>query len=158
MKFLSSFFLLVGLIFSPATSTTDALLDNIDEGDALIGVWEPSHGKARIKIDRIAGKYYGKIVWLREPNDPDTGNPKVDKNNPDASMRDVPLRGYRMLKDFVYQGDGVWEEGTIYDPENGKTYNCEIKLKDDNTIEIRGYIGVKTFGRTDVWKRLQLKK
>ncbi|MFQ3214622.1 MAG: hypothetical protein ACJAT1_001144 [Marivirga sp.] len=127
-------------------------------GDALVGVWEPSHGKARIKIDKIADKYYGRIVWLREPMDPDTGESKLDKNNPDESMQSAPLRGYRMLKDFEYVGEGEWAEGTIYDPENGNTYSSVIKLKDDNTLDIRGFIGVKTFGRTDEWKRLQIKK
>lgn len=72
-------------------------------------------------------------------------------------MRSAPLRGYRILKDFVYAGNGEWKDGTIYDPENGNTYSCVIKLKDDNTLDIRGYIGVKTFGRTDIWSRLQVK-
>jgi uncharacterized protein (DUF2147 family) len=58
----------------------------------------------------------------------------------------------------VYSGNKEWSEGTIYDPENGSTYSCVIKLKDDNTLDIRGYVGIKTFGRTDVWKRVQLKK
>lgn len=138
--------------------TTPLQAQDAKDGDALIGVWEPSHGKARIKIDKIADKYYGRIVWLKEPNDPETGEPKLDRNNPDESMRSAPLRGYRMLKDFTYKGDGEWSEGTIYDPENGNTYSCVIKLKDENTLDIRGYIGVKTFGRTDEWKRLQLKK
>jgi uncharacterized protein (DUF2147 family) len=128
-----------------------------DAGDRLIGVWEPSHGKARVKIEKIGAKYYGKIVWLREPNDPNTGQPKVDKNNPDEALRTVPLRGYRLLKDFVYAGNDEWAEGTIYDPENGNTYSCVITLKDANTLDIRGYIGVKALGRTDVWKRLQAK-
>lgn len=128
------------------------------EGDKLLGVWEPSNGKARVKIDKISDKYFGKIVWLKEPNDPETGQPKVDKNNPDESMQKVPLKGYRMLKDFTYSGKGEWIDGTIYDPENGSTYSCVIKLKDDNTLDIRGYIGIKTFGRTDVWKRLEVKK
>jgi uncharacterized protein (DUF2147 family) len=130
-----------------------------DAGDAdrLTGVWEPSHGKARIKIDKIADKYFGKIVWLREPIDPNTQQPKVDKNNPDASLRQVPLKGYRILKDFIYKA-GEWIDGTIYDPENGSTYSCVIKMRDLNTLDIRGYIGIKTFGRTDVWKRLELKK
>ena len=127
------------------------------EADRLIGVWEPSNGKARVKVEKIGAKYYGKIVWLREPNDPATGQPKVDKNNPDEALRSAPIRGYRMLKDFTYQGNGEWAEGTIYDPENGSTYSCVITLKDDNTLDIRGYIGVKTLGRTDVWKRLQTK-
>jgi uncharacterized protein (DUF2147 family) len=128
-----------------------------DAGDRLIGVWEPSHGKARVKIEKIGSKYYGKIVWLREPNDPNTGQPKVDRNNPDEALRTVPLRGYRLLKDFTYGGNEEWSEGTIYDPENGNTYSCVITLKDANTLDIRGYIGVKALGRTDVWKRLQAK-
>ena len=125
-------------------------------GDKLLGVWEPSNGRARVKIDRIGNKYYGRIVWLIEPNDPETGLPKTDKNNPDASLKNVPLKGYRMLKDFVYNEDGTWSEGTIYDPLSGSTYNCVIKMKDKNTLDIRGYIGVQALGRTDVWKRLSV--
>ena len=129
-----------------------------DGGDRLIGVWEPSNGRARVKIHKIGSKYFGKIVWLKEPKDPVSGKPKTDKNNPDESMRNVPLRGYRMLKDFIYKGDDVWEEGTIYDPLNGSTYNCTIKMTNKNTLDIRGYIGVSALGRTDVWKRLKIKK
>ena len=127
-----------------------------EKADRLIGVWEPSSGKAKVKIDKIGEKYYGKIVWLREPVDPETNKPKVDKNNPDEQMRSTPLRGYRMLKDFQYTDKDEWSEGTIYDPENGSTYNCIIKMTDENTLDIRGYIGVTALGRTDVWKRLKL--
>ncbi len=125
-------------------------------GDKLIGLWEPSNGKARVKVEKIGTKYYGKIVWLKEPNDPQTGQPKLDKNNSDESMRSVPLKGYRMLKDFIY-ANGEWNGGTIYDPESGSTYSCVIKAKDDNTLDIRGFVGVKALGRTDVWKRMQVK-
>ncbi len=128
------------------------------EADRLLGVWEPSNGKARVKIEKIGNKYYGKIVWLKEPNDPATNQPKVDSKNPDASMRTVPLKGYRMLKDFTYSSNSQWENGTIYDPENGSTYKCIIKMTDANTLDIRGYIGIEALGRTDVWKRLEMKK
>ncbi|GDX47258.1 MAG: DUF2147 domain-containing protein [Bacteroidota bacterium] len=129
-----------------------------DNGDDLIGIWEPSSGKARVKIEKIGNKYYGKIVWLKEPLDPVNKQPKVDKNNPDESMRTVPLKGYRLLKDFEFKSKALWEDGTIYDPENGSTYNCTIKMKDKNTLDIRGYIGVSALGRTDVWKRLEIAK
>ncbi len=128
------------------------------DGDQLVGIWEPSNGKAKVKIEKIGSKYYGKIVWLKEPNDPETDKPKVDKNNPDENMRSTPLRGYRILKDFEYTDKKEWSEGTIYDPENGSTYSCTIKLTDPNTIEIRGYIGISALGRTDVWKRLKMPK
>lgn len=124
-----------------------------DDGDKLLGVWEPSHGKARVKITKVGNKYYGKIVWLREPNYPD-GTKKVDKNNPDSKMHDTPLLGYTILKDFEYSGKNSWSDGTIYDPENGSTYSCTIKLTNENTIEVRGYIGVSAIGRTDTWTRM----
>ena len=126
-------------------------------GDRLIGVWEPGNGRSRIKIEKIGAKYFGKIVWLKEPIDPNTNKNKVDKNNPDTSMRNVPLKGYRILKDFVYKGKNEWSEGSIYDPENGSNYNCVITLEDDNTLKVRGYIGVQLFGRTDTWKRVIVK-
>ena len=128
---------------------------NQKEADQLIGVWAPSNGRALVKIQNIAGKYYGRIVKLKEPNDPETGEPKLDKSNPDESLRSTPLLGIRMLKDFVYEGDNEWGEGTIYDPQNGSLYSSTIKLKKDGTLDIRGYIGVKALGRTDVWKRVK---
>jgi len=128
-----------------------------DAADRIVGVWEPSNGKARVKIEKIGTKYYGKIVWLKEPEDPETGKPKVDKNNPDPALQNAPLRGYRLLKDFVFKGENTWDSGTIYDPENGSTYDCTIEMKDENTLDIRGYIGISAFGRTDIWKRLKLK-
>lgn len=124
------------------------------DGDKLIGVWKPSNGRSMVKIEKIGKKYYGRIVWLLEPKD-ENGNTRTDSNNPDESLRATPLKGYRILKDFVYNDEeGIWSEGTIYDPNNGSTYNCKIELKDDNTIEVRGYIGAAVFGRTDMWSRM----
>jgi uncharacterized protein (DUF2147 family) len=125
--------------------------------DAIIGVWETGSGKARVNIIKSGNYYYGRIVWLREPNN-EEGKPKVDKNNPDESKITSPLLGMRMLAGFEFKGNNVWEDGTIYDPESGSTYNCIISLTDNNSMNIRGFIGISAFGRTDVWRRLELKK
>jgi uncharacterized protein (DUF2147 family) len=147
--------LLTFLLVAFTTLTSFVYQDT--EGDRLIGVWEPSNGRARVKVEKIGAKYYGKIVWLKEPTDPVTKQPKTDKNNPDAALQNIPLKGYRNLKDFVYAGKNEWNEGTIYDPLNGSTYSCTIKMTDKNSLEIRGYIGVSALGRTDIWKRLETK-
>ena len=149
---------LLATLASFAIATMGFTLDSKPSGDDLIGIWEPSNGRARVKIDRIGEKYYGRIVWLIEPNDPETGEPKTDVNNPDPALRDVPLKGYRMLKDFVFQEDGTWADGSICDPLNGSTYSCIITMTDANTLDIRGFIGVQALGRTDVWKRLAMPK
>lgn len=123
------------------------------EADGLVGLWLPSNGKARVQIFKEGDKFSGRIVWLREPNN-DEGKPKVDKNNPDAKLQTRRLLGLKLLNDFSYVGKKSWENGTIYDPENGNLYNCVITMTDENTIEVRGFIGVSMFGRTDVWKRM----
>lgn len=128
-----------------------------NDADAILGVWESGNGKARIKIDKTGEHFAGRIVWLREPND-EAGKPKLDKNNPEESLRTKPLRGYSMLKNFSHAGNKTWEDGTIYDPESGSTYSCTIEMTDENTLDVRGYIGISLFGRTDVWKRVIIKK
>jgi len=147
---------LVSVVLLLLAITVSGSLNAQNDGDRLVGIWEPSHGKAKVKIEKIGTKYYGKIVWLKEPIDAETKKPKVDKNNPDEKMRSTPLRGYRILKDFQYTDKNEWTEGTIYDPENGNTYSCIIKMTDMNTLDIRGFIGVSVLGRTDIWKRLKM--
>lgn len=143
-------------IFIFMTLLTGAI-EKVDS-NAVVGVWETGNGKARVKIDRQGEKFHGKIVWLREPLN-DEGKPKVDKNNPDESLRTKPLLGYSLLKDFTFSADDKqWQGGTIYDPESGSTYSCTMQLKDENTLEVRGFIGVSLFGKTDTWKRVQVKK
>ncbi len=79
----------------------------------------------------------------------ESGQPKVDKNNPDKASQTVPLMGLKMLKNFVFD-DGEWNDGTIYDPNNGKTYSCVIKYR-DGKLDLRGYIGISLIGRTQTW-------
>lgn len=122
--------------------------------DALVGVWLNGEGTGHIKIEKIGTKYYGKIVWLKEPIDKDTGKPKVDKKNPKESMRNTPILGYRVLRDFVFQGDNKWKEGMIYDPKKGEDYKCNITMVNNNTLDVRGYVGISLIGRTDTWKRV----
>lgn len=123
-----------------------------DQPDAVLGVWKNGEGTGMVQIYKKGDKYFGKVVWLKVPNNPD-GTPRTDANNPDESLRNRPLKGLENLRDFVFKGNNKWEDGRIYDPKNGSDYACEMKLIDENTLEVRGYIGVSLFGRTDVWKR-----
>ncbi|MEI8110706.1 MAG: DUF2147 domain-containing protein [Chitinophagia bacterium] len=122
--------------------------------DDVVGVWLNSSGKGKIQIYKENGKYYGKIVWLREPLN-EKGQPKLDVNNPNTSQKSKPLVGAIILRDFDF-ADGEWNNGKIYDPENGKDYKCYMRLKDANTLNVRGYIGISMIGRTEVWTRTKL--
>lgn len=123
-----------------------------NEGDKILGLWKNGEGTGIVQIYKKGDKYFGKIVWLKVPNNPD-GTPRTDVNNPNESDRKKLIKGLENLRDFDYVSKNTWENGRIYDPKTGNDYACEMKLVNDNTLEVRGYIGVSLFGRTDVWKR-----
>ncbi|MFD2202954.1 DUF2147 domain-containing protein [Shivajiella indica] len=120
--------------------------------EAIIGKWYNTEKDAQVEIFKEGGKFFGKIVWLQDPTE--NGKPKVDKNNSDTGKRQRPIMGMKLLNDFEYKG-GSWENGTIYDPKNGKTYSCIIKKKNEKTLEVRGYVGVSLIGRTVEWTRAE---
>ena len=123
----------------------------------LVGDWLAGEGKAIVRIGYNGKAYEGNVVWLKEPKNPD-GSIKLDKNNPDDALKSKPIIGSHMLKGFTYAGDGEWENGTIYDARNGKTYSCVITMESINKLKVRGYIGMPMFGKTQDWTRTQVPK
>jgi len=131
--------------------------------DAIVGLWETSHdadGWSRIAIVAVDGQYEGRITWINndvyDHDDPMAGEPVVDRENPDESLRGQSLIGLRLMHGFVHDKQNRWKDGRIYDPNNGKTYRCKLTLKDTGTLEVRGYvkIGFLRPGRTTTWSRV----
>ena len=124
-----------------------------DNPDAIVGSWKNGEGTGVIQIYKNGDKYQGKIIWLKEPNDPETGKPKLDKNHPDKENHNRPVMGLINMWGFKYTDKNEWSGGKIYDPKNGKTYSCKMSLDGNNKLKVRGYIGVSMIGRTDNWTR-----
>ena len=130
------------------------------KADKIIGYYltydDDTHAeKSQVQIYKDAnGKYYGKIVWLKEPLK--NGKPKVDDKNPEAKLQSRAIIGLEMLKGFKYNAsDDEWSEGTIYNPSSGKTYNCYMKFESGTKLKIRGYIGASWMGlgKTAEWTK-----
>ncbi len=145
--------LMLGLFSFIILSTTSSFTYLSDNADAIVGVWKTGEGNAMVRIYKNGEKYQGKVVWLKEPIDPETGKPKLDKNQTDEAAKKRPVLGLINIWGFVPKGNNVWDEGNIYDPKNGNTYSSTMKLINANTLEVRGYIGVSLIGRTDTWTR-----
>jgi uncharacterized protein (DUF2147 family) len=124
-----------------------------EEADAVLGQWYTDAEKKDVVVEIYKDNdlYSGKVVWLKNPNE-DDGTPKVDDENPDEARRNDPILGMNLVKGFTYKGKNKWAGGTIYDPNNGKTYKCKMSLKGDD-LKVRGFIGVALFGRTVHWMR-----
>ncbi len=141
---MKSITLLFGLLFS---------LSTFAQSDAILGEWYTADKDAVVTIFSDGESFSGKTTWMKEPND-SKGNPKLDKENPDEDLRSRKRMGLKIMQDFVYKGDNVWEDGKIYKPSNGKTYGGTATLVNKNTLELEGYlISLPFIGKTSTWTR-----
>ncbi|MFT7591063.1 MAG: hypothetical protein ACI9UJ_000984 [bacterium] len=125
----------------------------------IAGVYWIAGKEAKVKIFMATnGKYSGKTIWMKEPNNPD-GSPKSDVNNPNDKLQSRERVGLVALKYFEFdEDDQRWENGSVYDPRNGKTYDGYLKFEEGSTdiLRLRGYIsGMTWLGRTSVWTRVR---
>ncbi|ACZ01498.1 DUF2147 domain-containing protein [Streptobacillus moniliformis] len=135
-----------------------ATLSFSDSKEAF-GVWitEPSSSGNRVIVEIYEkdNKFHGRILQLTDRFDSD-GNLKKDVNNPDKSKQSRTLEGIDFVSGFTYnESNSTYENGTIYDPSNGKTYDSYMQLQKDGTLKVRGYIGISLIGRTQIWKRYE---
>ena len=121
----------------------------------VLGTWATAEEKSHVEIVACPDapeKLCGTIVWLKQPND-EAGVPKTDKNNPDEALRSRPIVGLPLLSGFEpdITEAGRWTEGKIYNPEDGETYSCTMELLPDGRLEVRGYVGLPIFGKSQIW-------
>ncbi len=123
----------------------------------VLGKWLNEDKDAHIQIFMKGDKFFGKLVWIKIPIDPETGKPKLDKHNPDPELQKRPSLGLELLTNFVFDDD-EWEDGEIYDPKTGKTYSCYMEFPDEDNLDnlkIRGYVGISLLGKTTYWTRVK---
>jgi len=102
-----------------------------------IGTWLTENGRSRVKVADCGGALCGTIVWLKEPNDPETGKPKTDKNNADAGKRSRPLIGVPIVISMRPNGSNKWS-GQVYNAEDGKTYSGNLTEQGPNAVRLEG--------------------
>ena len=121
--------------------------------DKVLGTWLTQDQLCYVTIYSNGGQYFGKITWLKKATE--NGKPVMDEHNPDANKRNQTLMGLIIMRNFTYDGDNVFVDGKIYEPPTGKDYSCKMKIVDNNTLEVRGYVGIPLFGESETWKRVK---
>lgn len=139
--------ILIACILLTSHFASNLFANSVLTSESIVGTWQDEKNIMKVQIEKFGNEFFGKIVWLEKPNESD-GSPKLDKHNPDKSLRHIPFIGLRILKNLVYKGDGVWGGGNIYDPEHGKSYSCKITLNDINVANIRAFIGFSFIGKS----------
>ncbi|SDJ38378.1 DUF2147 domain-containing protein [Chryseobacterium jejuense] len=108
---------------------------------------ETKQAKSIVEIFKKSdGKYYGKVSQLLiKPADPNCNVCKDDRKG-------KPILGLEVIRGMKKEGD-EFTGGTITDPKTGKTYKCTI-TKSGDKLNVRAYLGVSLFGRTQTWEKI----
>lgn len=115
------------------------------------GTWAMQNGKVTVNVSDCGSALCGTIIALKEPISKIDGKPKIDRENPDPSLRDRPLIGLSILVGMKAAGENEWE-GAIYNPDDGKTYSGTVKL-DGGTMKVQGCV-LKVLCKTNVFVRV----
>jgi uncharacterized protein (DUF2147 family) len=115
------------------------------------GVWLTQDGDAHIKFASCGQAYCGSVVWLRDPLDPDTRKPILDKNNPDPGKRRRPVLGITIGLNFKAAEGGKYV-GQFYNSDDGQTYNGNVARTGPSTLKVEGCLGALC--QSQVWTKV----
>lgn len=122
------------------------------------GLWEQVDEKSNkpeswFSIVEKDGVYTGTLVKIfPKPGDPPPESWRCTKC--EGAEKNAPVQGLALIKGMKRKGL-KYEDGTIMDPRDGTVYRALMELSSDGKqLEVRGYLGMALFGRSQMWNRL----
>jgi uncharacterized protein (DUF2147 family) len=116
------------------------------------GVWLTEDKDAVLTITNCGDQLCGRIIWLESATD-QRGSLRLDQNNPDAAKQTQRICGLVVITGLKPTSPDTWE-GYVYNPQDGKTYSGNITILSDKALQVRAYIGLPIFGRSQTWTRV----
>lgn len=110
--------------------------------DDVVGTWLTEGGRAQVRMAPCGTARCGTVIWTKAP--------RKDANNPTASLRDRDLVGVQLVSDAKPAGEG-WA-GSLYNPEDGRTYSGTMKLR-GASLDVSGCVLGGLICRTQTWTR-----
>jgi len=129
-----------------------ALVAATQPGASPEGRWLTEKKNGIVEIFRCSGGgdiLCGRLLWFRlKP-----GGSNLDVSNPDPKQRNRPLCGLVFMSGFRPDDPNNWEDGRVYNSDDGNTYHATMRLQPDGTLRLHGYILVTLIGASEIWTR-----
>lgn len=153
-----------GVLAAAGVMAGSAMASAQEEESSVYGVWLTQEQSAHVELYSCAaqgrGPVCGRLVKLIDPTGPDdepvAPEDLFDVHNPDPALRSRQILGMVFLYDFKPTREpNVFEGGSVYNAEDGKTYRANIALQANGTLRLRGYVGIPLLGRSEIWTRVR---
>lgn len=109
------------------------------------GVWQSETGITRVRVSPCGKNLCGTIVWQKSPS--------KDVHNPDPAKRARPLVGVELVSGMKPTGPNAWS-GSIYNYEDGKTYNGKVELNGSNKLTLAGCVLGGAICQSRTWTKI----
>lgn len=116
----------------------------------IYGYWMTEEKDGVIEIYPCESGVCGKFHWLKDDSE---SNPSLDDKNKNPELRQRRLCGLQFMGGFKQKDGNKFSGGWIYSVRDGNTYSAELSLKDNDTLELRGYFLIPLLGESRLWKR-----
>ncbi len=126
-----------------------------DKADNILGNWRATRGGevSKVKVSRSAdGSYMAQVYWVEVDKDKN-GNKKLDRKNPDKSLRNTPCDQIVLIRGLKYNAEKKQWDGTeVYDPTKGIRAKCVVRFEDDGRLRIKG--SILGISQSAYWEKL----
>lgn len=112
--------------------------------EAPAGTWLTEEGGSRIRLSPCGKAMCATIVWTKAGG--------TDANNPDPALRARSMVGVDLSRDMKPDGNGGWA-GSIYNPQDGKTYQGTMQMKGERSLEVAGCVLGGLICGSETWTR-----
>ncbi len=130
-----------------AVAMMGALAVAAARAQGVLGIWQTPAGGV-VSVYACGERVCAKVLQVNR----NTLN-KTDEKNPRAELRSRPLCGLEVGRGFTLGDEDHAENGELYEPASGRTYRGSM-ASEGGSLKLRGYVGVKLFGRTETWMRI----
>ncbi len=115
------------------------------DASKVSGTWQSQSGITRVKVTPCGTGLCAQVVWQK--------NPSKDVHNPDPQKRERPIVGLQLVSNMKPVSSNEWT-GSIYNYEDGQTYQGKVKITSANAIEIGGCVMGGMICQSKTWTKV----
>jgi uncharacterized protein (DUF2147 family) len=112
-------------------------------GDMILGDWMDPKKETVVHCFKQDGMYFGRLTWIEN----------TERKGQPLSEADKRFINSIVLRNFEFKGN-EWVDGIIHQPKTNKTYTAYLRLKDDDSMEVIGYMFFRFLSESQVFTRV----
>nr|WP_299417031.1 DUF2147 domain-containing protein [uncultured Emticicia sp.] len=120
------------------------------KADQILGDWISPDKDLIVRCYKENNHYFGKVIWFKKYNN----DARIDAIDDSKGIPESKWLNTIVMNKFVFDKD-EWTDGTIFQLKTGKSYSAFVKMKNENTLRLTGYILLPIFSESVTFTRYQ---